>query len=42
MDGARDSRILALLIVVVTCLTMYFLGYVSPAGAVVDYLFPRL
>ena len=45
MDGIRDAGILALAVVAVACLVIYFLGVAHPAGAVVDFiypLFPRL
>jgi len=45
MDGIRDAGILALAVVAVACLAIYFLGVAHPAGAVVDFiypLFPRL
>jgi hypothetical protein len=45
MDDLRDTGILALAVMAVTCLAVHFFGAAHPASAVVDFLiplFPRL
>lgn len=42
MDSARDTGILALVLVVLACLTVYFLGIGQPTGTVIDFFFPQL
>jgi len=42
MDERRDVAIIALVVVAVTCLTIFFLKVAQPSGGLVDILFPRL
>lgn len=42
MDNARDAGIVALLIIIATCVAIYLVGATEPTGALIDFLFPRL
>jgi uncharacterized membrane protein YGL010W len=42
MDNARDTGIVALALVLLVCLTIFFLQVAQPTGVLVDFLFPRI
>jgi hypothetical protein len=42
MDERRDVAVIALVLVAVTCLTIFFLKIAQPSGGLVDMLFPHL
>jgi hypothetical protein len=42
MDERRDVAIIALVLVAVTCLTIFFLKVAQPSGGIVDMLFPQV
>ena len=42
MDERRDVAVIALLMVAVTCLAIFFLKVAQPSGGIVDMLFPQL
>ncbi len=42
MDERRDVAVIALLVIAVTCLTIFFLKVAQPSGGIVDMLFPQL
>jgi hypothetical protein len=42
MDKSRDAGLIALAVVIVACLTIYFLQVAHPTGSVVEFFFPRL
>jgi len=42
MDNAYGAGIVALMVVIASCLTVFFLKVAEPTSAVVDFLFPRL
>ena len=42
MRDTRDVGVVALLLVAVSCLTVFFLKVAEPTGTVVEMLFPRV
>jgi hypothetical protein len=42
MEERRDVAVIALVLVAVTCLTIFFLKVAQPSGGIVDILFPQL
>jgi hypothetical protein len=42
MDERRDVAIIALVLVVVTCLAIFFLKVMQPSGGIFEMLFPQL
>jgi hypothetical protein len=42
MDERRDVAIIALMLVVVTCLAVFFLKAMQPSGGIFEMLFPQL
>ena len=42
MDDRRDVAVIALILVVATCLTIFFLKVAKPTGGIVELLFPQL
>jgi hypothetical protein len=42
MDDSRGAGIVALLVVIAVCATVFYLKIAEPTGSMVDFLFPRL
>ena len=42
MDDPHGTGIVALLVVIAVCLTVFFLKVGEPTGALVDFLFPLM
>jgi hypothetical protein len=42
MDERRDVAVIALMLLAITCLTIFFLKVAQPSGGIVDMLFPEL
>ncbi len=42
MDEYRDTAIVALMLALAICLTVFFLKVAEPSGGLVELLFPRV